>query len=146
MPGCGTSLQRARAALSAEDVQALVRLAHETDATDTLRPFLVTLGVADQELGPARDPEALDAWNRRVRQVGYEAWFLRFAQTPKRQWPRAFWHALMLTDEEIYVYSHVPPGEGNLTVLRLRRIRRGVAGVPRTVKAMARERRRASGR
>ena len=49
-----------------------------------------------------------------------------------------FWHALMLTDEEIYVYSNVPPGEGNLTVLRLRRIRRGVAGVPRTVKAMAR--------
>ncbi len=96
------------------------------------------IGNSDQ----CRTPKALDTWNRRVNQVGYEAWFLRFAQTPKRHWPRTFWHALMLTDEEIYAYSHVPPGEGNLTTLRLRRIRRGIAGVPRTVQAMARAKRR----
>ena len=120
--------EHARDALSAEDVRALVQLAHETDATATLRPFLLTLGVPEEEIGPARDAEALDTWNRRVRAVGYEAWFMQFAQTPKRQWPRTLWHALMLTDDEIYVYSNVAPGSGGLARLRLRRIRRGVGG------------------
>jgi hypothetical protein len=129
-------------ALSADDVHALVQLAHVTDATATLRPFLLSLGVPAAEIGPARNTIALDAWNRRVRAVGYEAWFLKFAQTPKRRWPRTLWHALVLTDDEIHVYSNVPPGSGGLLRLRLRRIGRGLAGVPRTVRAMARERRR----
>jgi Uncharacterised nucleotidyltransferase len=128
--------EHVRAVLSEEDVRALVQLAHETDATVTLRPFLLTLGVPDAALGPAHDPDALEEWHRRVRAVGYEAWFMQFAQTPKRQWPSAFWHALMLTDDEIYVYSGVPPGSGGLGRLRLRRIRRGIAGVPRTVRAL----------
>ena len=136
--------QHARQVLSAEDVRALVQLADQTDATVTLRPFLLTLGVTDHQLGSVRDAEALDTWNRRVRAVGYEAWFLQFAQTPKRQWPRTLWHALMLTDDEIYVYSHVPPGSGGLGRLRLLRIRRGIAGVPRTVRALARDRRKRS--
>ena len=132
----------ARKALSADDVHALVRLAHVTDATATLRPFLLSLGVPAAEIGPARNTIALDAWNRRVRAVGYEAWFMKFAQTPKHRWPRTLWHALVLTDDEIHVYSNVPPGSGGLLRLRLRRIGRGLAGVPRTVRAMARDRRR----
>ena len=131
-----------RRALSADDVHALVRLAHATDATATLRPFLLSLGVPVAEIGPARNTIALDAWNRRVRAVGYEAWFMKFARTPKRRWPRTLWHALVLTDDEIHVYSNVPPGSGGLLRLRLRRIGRGLAGVPRTVRAMAGERRR----
>ena len=133
--------ERARSTFSKEDFADLVRLAQDTDATETLRPFLIKLGVDASELGPATHPEALDAWHSRVRQVGYEAWLEHFAHLPKRQWPGAFWHALMLTPDEIYVYSNRAPGDGNLTMLRLRRIRRGIAGVPRTVKAMARSRR-----
>ena len=136
---------RAGATLSADEVRALVQLAHATDATATLRPFLLALGVPDADIGPARDANAFDAWNRRVRAVGYEAWFMKFARTPKRRWPRTLWHALVLTDDEIHVYSNEPPGSGGLLRLRLRRIGRGLAGVPRTVRAMAREWRRGSG-
>ena len=49
----------------------------------------------------------------------------------------------MLTDEEIYAISHVPPGSGGMARLRLRRIRRGVRGVPRTVRALAQRKRQA---
>ena len=133
------------AALIGHEVRALVQLAHDTDATATLRPFLLTLGVPAVDIGPARNTIALDAWNRRVRAVGYEAWFLKLARTPKRRWPRTLWHALVLTDDEIHVYSNMPPGSGGLVRLRLRRIGRGLAGVPRTLRAMARERRRVSG-
>jgi hypothetical protein len=132
--------RRTAATFAAEDLAALVELAARTDATGTLGPFLLGLGIEEHELALPRSAEALDRWRRRQRVVGYEAWFERFAATPVRQWPRVARHALMLTDDEIYVSSGVAPGQGNLTRLRLRRIGRGVAGIPRTVRALSRER------
>ncbi len=48
--------QRARVTLSTQDLAALIELAQETDATGPLRPFLLQLGVAEQELAPVHAP------------------------------------------------------------------------------------------
>jgi hypothetical protein len=133
---------RARRILAPDDVEGLVKLAEATDSTATLRPFLVSLGVPEPDLVAARDPEALQLWDRRTRAEGSAPWLILFARTPKRQWPHTFWHALMLTDEEIYAMHHVAPGEASLASLRWKRIRRGVRGMPRTVRSLVRERRR----
>ena len=133
---------RARRLLTSDDVHALVRLADATDSTATLRPFLVSLGVEGPDLVAPRDHEALLLWERRTRAEGSAPWLLLLAQTRKREWPRTLWHALMLTDEEIYAMHHVAPGDASLASLRWRRIRRGVRGMPRTIRSLIRERRR----
>jgi hypothetical protein len=136
---------RASSVLSPADVAALVSLAERTDAVATLRPFLLAVGADPAGLGPARDPEALALWERRVRFGGSLPWALHLAGTPARHWPRAVWHALLLTDEEIYAMHHVAPGEASLTRLRLRRMRRFVRGLPRAVEALAEARRHGRG-
>ena len=130
---------RARRLLGPEGVQALVRLAHETDATVTMRPFLVSLGVREQDLGPARDPEALEEWNRGVRAVAAQPWLMLFAQTPVHRWPRTLWHAVMLTDEEILASNQVRRGEASLALLRWHRIRRGAKALPKAVQALKKD-------
>ncbi len=135
---------RARSLLSANDVAALVDLAHRTDATATLRPFLVSLGVPSEDLGPAADAGAAALWERRARAAGSAPWLLLLMRTPKRRWPRTLWHAVMLTDDEIYAMHHVVPGEASLVRLRLRRIRRAFKGLPRTVRSLAALRRHGS--
>jgi hypothetical protein len=155
-PALEDLLDRARASFAAGDRADLVALAGRTGATDTLRPFLLGLGLGDSQVGGSScggrlghvdhvdhvdHAEALRRWQQRQRVVGYEAWFAHFAQTPVLRWPQAAWHALMLTDDEIYLCSGVAPGEGNLAALRARRLGRGLAGLPRTLRALARERR-----
>lgn len=134
---------RARLVLRPGDVEALVGLARRTDATATLRPFLLALGVPQSDLGEARDPEAFALWNRRARVVGSAPWIMLLAQTPKRHWPRIVWHAVMLTEKEILEMHQVVP-EAGVTRLRLHRIRRGVKGMPRSVRSVMAARRRAS--
>jgi hypothetical protein len=140
-PALADLAARASSVLSADDVAALVSLAERTDAVATLRPFLLAVGADLAGLGPTRDSEALVLWEQRVRAVGSLPWALHLRETPRHRWPLAIWHAVMLTDEEIYAMHHVAPGEASLTRLRLRRVRRFVRALPRSVEAYAAARR-----
>lgn len=137
---------RATHVLAPEEGDASVELAHQTDATATLEPFLLALGVPKHAIGPARNTAALELWDKRVLSEGSWPWVMLLARTPKRQWPRTAWRALVLTDEELRGHYQVPPGQGSVASLRWRRIRRGLRRMPRTVWEGVRHERRRPGR
>lgn len=129
-------LKTAWASLDPRERQDVVTTARETGALEPLREVLIELGA---EPGPADDrfSTALAQWRRSREHVGDSAvvWLTRWEQARWRERPELVWRAFW----DISMDNSRSPQEWELATRReralgrLRRARRGLAGVPRAI-------------
>ncbi|WP_344086872.1 hypothetical protein, partial [Nostocoides veronense] len=122
--------------LDPRERQDVVTTARETGALEPLREVLIELGA---EPGPADDrfSTALAQWRRSREHVGDSAvvWLTRWEQARWRERPELVWRAFW----DISMDNSRSPQEWELATRReralgrLRRARRGLAGVPRAI-------------
>ena len=114
----------------------LAELAVATGASDTLRPFLDAIGAP--MLGEGATPtKDLEAWQIRTSSSGVKtvAYVYQLKHAPKRQWLPILWHGLVLTEAEIRrSQPDAAPGAWGLFKARVRRLRWGLADLPRAAR------------
>ena len=133
----------ASAELSDEDRIDLIALAELTGALEPARVLLGRLGVTADDLPPARDSPALQAWRARVdaRASGAFFWLLLLDRTSPAERFALLWRALWPPRETLMVNN---PGAPDTLLsrigLRLARLPGGIRGLPRAVRALLRSR------
>jgi hypothetical protein len=136
--------RRVRDSFAAADITDLAGLAVAVGAAETAAPFLEAVGAGTPATADS-DPAQLRAWRMRTQPEWRVAtWLEDLRATPLRRWPRHVWYAVMLSETELRnAEPHLPPGRRALLGARLRRIRRGLRGVPgawRSLRALDRDR------
>ncbi len=123
----------------------LAQLATATGASATLEPFLDAVGAPRTGREVVDTPE-LRAWRIRTAATGVKsvAWVAELSRTPLRRWVHTLWRAVTLTEAEIrHTYPDAAPGSWGLLRARIRRLRRGLAALPKATTIVLRSRRTA---
>lgn len=120
----------------AGSVTAFAELARATGSAETARPLLERLGAPTQSTGPTEPAEQLLAWRRRQEfsEAAGSLWLVAFSEAPWHRRPGVLLRAAF-PPREVLLSSHLAAGASRSQVARLhlRRLRRGVAGLPRSV-------------
>lgn len=124
-----------------DGISALTRLAHQTGATATLLPFLVSLGVPENQLTLTGYEGGLALWKQHTTAPPSMPWVMQLANAPFRLWPRMLWHGIMLTDEQIRAHHGGGDTRRSLNRARWLRLRRGWQQIPPAIGTYVRDRR-----
>lgn len=125
------------------NMEDLVAFAATTGATETLRPFFDTIGVAAPVL--PFDAQALAAWRLHASSVGEgraAAWLAAVTSGPYRDRPRLLLNAVLPPEEE-YRREHpeIGPGRGAFAKALARRTAGGIRALPAAAVQLAQARR-----
>jgi hypothetical protein len=119
-----------------DSVTAVAELARATGSAQTAEPLLTRLGVPAEPTGHAELTAQLVAWRRRQEfsEAAGSLWLIAFSEAPWHRRPGILLRAAF-PPREALLSSHLAAGASRSQVARLhlRRLRRGVAGLPRSV-------------
>ncbi|MDO9396236.1 MAG: nucleotidyltransferase family protein [Herbiconiux sp.] len=119
-----------------ETGRALAELAARTGSSETLRSVLDELGIAPVAGRPVSS-RALKAWRRRISHPSRTGqWFTYLQSLPVSRWPREL-RAVVWPPAELFLQEHssVPNTPRALFAGRVRRLRKGMLGLPRVIAA-----------
>lgn len=122
-----------------DSLRHLAELARDLGAADTAAPFLDLVGAPAVGRGTTK-PADLHDWRLRTQPANTTAvsWVHELRRLPWYRWPGYLWYAATLSDVELRLAEpNLPPGRLPLLRARVRRLRRGLAALPKAVRSVS---------
>jgi hypothetical protein len=122
-----------------DSLRHLAELARDLGAADTAAPFLDRVGAPPVGRGTTA-PADLHDWRLRTQPADATAvsWVHELRRLPWYRWPGYLWYAATLSDVELRLAEpNLPPGRLPLLRARARRLRRGLAALPKAVRSVS---------
>ena len=122
-----------------DSLRHLAELARDLGAADTAAPFLDLVGAPPLGRGTT-DSKDLQDWRLRTQPASATAvsWVHELRRLPWYRWPGYLWYAATLSEVELRLAEpNLPPGRVHLLRARVRRLRRGLAALPKAVRSVS---------